>query len=553
MENKSSRVLIVDDMLANRIILASLLASSGVASDQVATGKECLQLCSEKDYDLILLDHRMPDLDGIDTFIRLKEIFENKKRSVPVVCHTTEEGRKNINLYKAAGFADVLLKPIDPKQLSEILLTYITPHDEETKKAGEEAAEIEKEQEEIHIQDELDKLPLWLKSTVHIDLVQGITNCETAEDYMDALTIFASSIAAKIDEILTFCEKRDYSMYTMRVHSLKSVSSLIGARKLCELATSMEQAGKAGKYNIIRTENKYLIEEYYSFLELLSPLIKTEEAEKEAEETEKVPETENALEKKKILFIEGTSSISNKGITHSLKKAGFDVVICEPDPGKIISYRSDTDIIVYYPGDDERSRISVIMNHLAELCLDDTKFLCLVGESYDLEYALSCAGAERVSKTYTRPVDIEKFVTDIEQLSEVQERFHKKKFLFVVDDDSDFLKIMENWLSPVYNVNCFSNAADVLNGLLTFTPDLILLDYEMPGMDGFELMQKIKSDPDTREIPIIFLTGKNDRDHVFKILENRPDGYLLKSSSKESLTDAIGRFFSESVFKASLD
>ena len=67
------------------------------------------------------------------------------------------------------------------------------------------------------------------------------------------------------------------------------------------------------------------------------------------------------------------------------------------------------------------------------------------------------------------------------------------------------------------------------------------------------IMQKIKSDPAEKEIPIIFLTGKNDRDHVFKILETKPDGYLLKSSQKDSLIDAINRFFSECAFKESLE
>lgn len=79
----------------------------------------------------------MPDLDGVDTLVRLKEIFKEKRRNTPVVCHTTDEGRRNINLYKAAGFSDVLIKPIDPKQLSEILLTYLASEDEETKEAQE--------------------------------------------------------------------------------------------------------------------------------------------------------------------------------------------------------------------------------------------------------------------------------------------------------------------------------------------------------------------------------------------------------------------------------
>ena len=113
MNNNASRVLIIDDLSVNRMILSSLLTSRGVVSEQADSGFKCLEMVKAKDYDLILLDHRMPDIDGVDTLVQLKGIFREKGRSIPVICHTTEEGRKNINLYKAAGFSDVLIKPVD--------------------------------------------------------------------------------------------------------------------------------------------------------------------------------------------------------------------------------------------------------------------------------------------------------------------------------------------------------------------------------------------------------------------------------------------------------
>ena len=548
MEN-NSRVLIVDDMLANRIILSSLLASNGVSSDQVETGRECIDLCLKNTYDLILLDHRMPDLDGVDTLVRLKEIFKERGYNTPVVCHTTEEGRSNINLYKAAGFADVLIKPIDPKQLSEILLTYLAEKDDVTRLEQEKKHQEEKEKSEIHARDEVEKLPLWLKNTAHLDLVQGIANCETAEDYLETLTVFAASIKHKTDEILSFYEKKDWEMYTMRVHSLKSVSALIGARKLSELAAKLEQEGKNKRYNTILEENRFLMEEYRAFLTVLAPLLEDEKAKNAHEEKKQQEEPEH--NEKCILFIEGISSISNKGLSQKLEAAGFTVIRCEADPGKIIKHRSAADIVIYYPGDDDKSRITVIMNHLGEMCRDDNKILCLVGESSDLEFAMSLEGSDRVSKTYKRPVNVDAFVDDVLSFSFIEKEYHTRKSLFVVDDDPDFLKIMENWLSPAYNIYLFSTGEDAIDGFSSFMPDMVLLDYEMPGMNGYELMTRIKSNPETCQIPIIFLTGKNDREHVFKILENKPDGYLLKSSQKESLIDAIGRFFAESAFKES--
>jgi CheY-like chemotaxis protein len=120
-----------------------------------------------------------------------------------------------------------------------------------------------------------------------------------------------------------------------------------------------------------------------------------------------------------------------------------------------------------------------------------------------------------------------------------------------VDDDPDYLSVIEHWLSGTYSVSCFNCGDDLLDGLMAATPDLILLDYEMPEMDGYEIMKAIRNEESTKEIPIIFLTGKNDRDHVYRILEYKPDGYLLKTSRKDTLLDAIHRFFAEAIFKFS--
>ena len=82
------------------------------------------------------------------------------------------------------------------------------------------------------------------------------------------------------------------------------------------------------------------------------------------------------------------------------------------------------------------------------------------------------------------------------------------------------------------------------------------LKMEMPDETADAQVSALSSaarkDPEIQMIPIIFLTGKNDRDHVFRILQYKPDGYLLKTLSKEALIDSIDRFFSESLFQMSL-
>lgn len=192
------------------------------------------------------------------------------------------------------------------------------------------------------------------------------------------------------------------------------------------------------------------------------------------------------------------------------------------------------------------------MNLLAEICQDDAKIFCLTGDSADIDNAMGANGARRVSRTFQRPVDIEGFLKDMEYFSELEKDFHRKKTVFVVDDDPGYLSVIEHWLSQDYHVSCFQHPNEALEGLKVVTPDLVLLDYEMPEMDGCSLMKSIRNDFPDPGIPIVFLTGKNDREHVFRILEYKPDGYLLKTSGRETILDTIRRFFAETLFKKSV-
>ncbi len=115
LHKSNARILIVDDMMINRTILCSMLTTMGICCDMAESGHECIELCRKNSYDLILLDHRMPDMDGVDTLVQLKDIFHKTGVDTPVICHTAEEGKNYINLYKAAGFADVLISPRIPE------------------------------------------------------------------------------------------------------------------------------------------------------------------------------------------------------------------------------------------------------------------------------------------------------------------------------------------------------------------------------------------------------------------------------------------------------
>ena len=75
------------------------------------------------------------------------------------------------------------------------------------------------------------------------------------------------------------------------------------------------------------------------------------------------------------------------------------------------------------------------------------------------------------------------------------------------------------------------------------TVDLILLDYEMPITDGPQVLEMLRQDPETAKIPVFFLTGKDDKESVVKVLDLKPDGYILKTVTKDELMNKLKVFF----------
>lgn len=115
----------------------------------------------------------------------------------------------------------------------------------------------------------------------------------------------------------------------------------------------------------------------------------------------------------------------------------------------------------------------------------------------------------------------------------------KRYNILAIDDNVLLLRTVKEMLSASYQVAIATSGSQAFDQIAIRTPDLILLDYEMPYQNGGELFKKIKSDPALAGIPVIFFTGSSDLDTVTKLLSLKPDGYLLKPPSKTKLVALI--------------
>ncbi|MBQ7581730.1 MAG: response regulator, partial [Lachnospiraceae bacterium] len=436
--NSNARILIVDDMAVNRTILSSMLTTMGITCDLAESGQECIELCKSNSYDLILLDHRMPDMDGVDTLVELKEIFRRSGAETPVICHTVDEGKDYVNLYKAAGFADVLIKPADPGKLMVMLMTYLpnggftVPADEEKKK---------------HIDQELSLLPVWIKNVSALDCTSGIEHCDTAADYVDALSVFAGSIEDKAADIERFEIEENWSMYLLRVHSLKSVARLIGAVSIADKAADLEYAGMQQEYGLVHALTRPLLDEYCAMLPKLKRLLSG----KESAALPPIPEIPDLTKKtaapaeRNVLFIHDENGIVVRGIKKALRSEGFRVITVKDIPEVILNHRTESSIFLYYPsGDDDH--IKVMSTMLTEICRDDNKTLCLAGDPLDIETAQDIHDKDCISSVYPRPINLNKMAADMSGYYDMLNQGNRIRTILVIDDDPDFLHIMQKWL-----------------------------------------------------------------------------------------------------------
>lgn len=119
----------------------------------------------------------------------------------------------------------------------------------------------------------------------------------------------------------------------------------------------------------------------------------------------------------------------------------------------------------------------------------------------------------------------------------------QRRRLLLVDDDDDFLALTTRWLKKDYVVTAVNSGKKALKYLEKERPDLVLLDYEMPEMDGAVVLEKIRAMASCKDLPVVFLTGTEDRENVKKAEQLHPEGFLIKSMGKKGLLMGIAAFF----------
>lgn len=245
-----AKVLVVDDNEMNLAVVKALLKKTNIQVTTCMSGMECLDLVAKEYFDVILLDHMMPEMDGIETLARLQQ-SENQCESTPVIALTANAIVGAKEEYIKAGFSDYLSKPIEGAGLEKMLLKYI-PQDKIS------VLQQKSENESEHIQIEAQKA----QSCINREL--GLRYCDSdMEFYKEMLELYCNSYEDRVDKMAEALKAEDWKNYTVFAHGLKSTSLSIGGEQVSKAAKELELAGKSIGETDNADEGKAFIKEHH--------------------------------------------------------------------------------------------------------------------------------------------------------------------------------------------------------------------------------------------------------------------------------------------------
>lgn len=234
-----ARILVVDDNAMNLAVVRGLLKRTAVMIDTASGGEMALKMTTEKKYDLILMDHMMPGMDGIETLHRIKDDPVNPNRETKQIALTANAIAGAKEFYIKEGFMDYLTKPVDPDKLENLIAEHLPA---ELVKYGKE--------------DSTDS-----ESEVPIDREEGLRYCGGLKElYIEILEEYVKGEnKAALNRAL---EQGDLHDYGVCVHAVKSSSKTIGATAFSELAYRMEMAAKEGNEKTVHDKHADFIRQY---------------------------------------------------------------------------------------------------------------------------------------------------------------------------------------------------------------------------------------------------------------------------------------------------
>ena len=260
-EAPDAKILLVDDNEMNRRVFTGLLKATKIQIDEAENGKECLEKVSKKAYDIIFLDHMMPEMDGVEAFRIMKKMEDFPSKNAPVVILTANAIVGAKEKYLEEGFQAFLEKPIDFKKLEDMIKELL---DESLlHPVVRSVSQISNPETELPMVEGLD----WKYARTHFQDEQSMM--DTVSFFLSGLGYEAKELEALFDEIQTEDGRKKYRT---KIHSMKNSAATIGIIPLAGMAKVLEDAARNNEIPVLEAMTPIFLKRWNAYKELLSVL-----------------------------------------------------------------------------------------------------------------------------------------------------------------------------------------------------------------------------------------------------------------------------------------
>ncbi len=270
----NAKVLIVDDHLVNLKVAAGLMKPYNMKIITVSSGQAAIEALRTKDYDIVFMDHMMPEMDGVEATNHIRSMPGDYYQKVPIIALTANAVSGAREMFLESGFNDFLAKPIEISFLDRILRTWLP---QEYQQSNSDIVKVEDDKYEEHASKEI------LNGPVDYKMGLGYAG-EDREQYYSVLSVYVRNSKEDREAIIRHYEIENWTDYITEVHALKSSSLTMGAKELSELAKTLEFAGKDGKYDMIHQNHDKVIALYDEVVKNITAYLEENGYKEETEE-----------------------------------------------------------------------------------------------------------------------------------------------------------------------------------------------------------------------------------------------------------------------------
>ncbi len=262
----SANVLVVDDNPVNLKVAAGLMAPFKFAIDTAGNGREAIEKISRNKYDIVFMDHMMPEMDGIDATIEIRQLKGEYYKSLPIIALTANALVGTREMFIREGMNDFLAKPIEVNKLGQILAKWLPP-EKKIKGAASDQGKAQIIEPEIDIPG--------------VNVTQGMALIGGDKDnYKQILSVYYADGNKKCSSIPQHFNKNDILAFKTEVHALKSASASIGANELSVMAAKLEAAAQNSDTQYIDGNIDDFLTNFRKILDAIHPIIKANEPSK---------------------------------------------------------------------------------------------------------------------------------------------------------------------------------------------------------------------------------------------------------------------------------